>query len=168
MVLNQASNIMLGNQEVQRVYLGETLVWERKSNKLFIPKFNNTLWGYQALVLTHNMYRKDIYALFASTDVTAWTFTATDEAGTMHFNYDRTKSPQGLPSGVWQNLLNLETGKFGIYNRYPISALDYTNQKLIACTPNMIETFGKIPDYVYLIKTIAEFEEGFWIEHESD
>ncbi len=29
MILNQASNIMLGNQEVQKVYLGETLVWER-------------------------------------------------------------------------------------------------------------------------------------------
>ena len=33
MILNQASNIMLGNQEVQRVYLGKTLVWERKCNQ---------------------------------------------------------------------------------------------------------------------------------------
>ncbi|MDE7093905.1 MAG: leucine-rich repeat domain-containing protein, partial [Oscillospiraceae bacterium] len=33
MILNQADNIMLGNQEVQRVYLGKTLVWERKRSQ---------------------------------------------------------------------------------------------------------------------------------------
>lgn len=45
MVLNQASDIMLGNQEVQRAYLGQTLVWERKKDyddtKIAIIKLNN-------------------------------------------------------------------------------------------------------------------------------
>ncbi|MDE6706516.1 MAG: hypothetical protein K2K06_00535, partial [Oscillospiraceae bacterium] len=45
MILNQASNIMLGNQEVQKVYLGSQLVWERKKapdiTKIAIIKLDN-------------------------------------------------------------------------------------------------------------------------------
>ena len=32
MVLNQAKNIMLGSTEVQKVYLGRSLIWERKKS----------------------------------------------------------------------------------------------------------------------------------------
>lgn len=37
MILNQASNIMLGSTEVQRVYQGNVLVWERKKPHLYDP-----------------------------------------------------------------------------------------------------------------------------------
>lgn len=35
MILNQANNIMLGNQEVQKVFLGSQLIWQRQSR--FLP-----------------------------------------------------------------------------------------------------------------------------------
>lgn len=35
MILNQAKNIMLGTQEVQKVFLGSQLIWQRQSG--FLP-----------------------------------------------------------------------------------------------------------------------------------
>ncbi len=37
MVINKADNIMLGSQEVDRVYLGSNLVWQRKKGGDFYP-----------------------------------------------------------------------------------------------------------------------------------
>ena len=44
MILNQAENIMLGSREVQKVYLGSELIWERKKQE--IPLAELKLTGY--------------------------------------------------------------------------------------------------------------------------
>ena len=43
MILNNADNIMYGNQEVQRVYLNNNIVWER------FPWLYETQYGYIAI-----------------------------------------------------------------------------------------------------------------------
>lgn len=43
MILNQAENIMLGSTEVQKIYLGTVLIWERGQSALGLPPYG-TRW----------------------------------------------------------------------------------------------------------------------------
>lgn len=44
MILNQAENIMLGSTEVQKIYLGTVLIWERGQSALGLPPYG-TNWN---------------------------------------------------------------------------------------------------------------------------